>query len=119
MGTNFLAAGFLQEQLAELHEKAEQLKHLLEMNEHDRDLLVDRYAAQGYYTTYVREVEKALNTVVSASSDMHDFLSRLSCQPIIYTGEGETQQVVDMLERLLILYQSDAPAGDKRRVVGS
>lgn len=114
MGTNFLAAGFLQEQVDDLFENAQHLKRLLEMTESERSLLVDRYAAQGYYTTFLREVEKTLNSLVSGAGELHDFLTKLQCQPIIYTGEGETQQVVDMLERLLALYQTGAPP-DKRR----
>lgn len=119
LGTNFLAAGFLQEQLKDVRDKAEYLKRLLAMTEDERDLLVDRYAAQGYYTTFVREVENALNCVVDGARELDAFMNRLQCQPIIYTGEGETQQVIDMLERLLALYQAGAPAADNRRAAGS
>jgi len=105
--------------LKEVRESAEYLKRLLAMTEDERDLLVDRYAAQGYYTTFVREVEKALNGVVDGTRELDTFMNKLQCQPIIYTGEGDTQQVIDMLERLLALYQSGAPAADQRRAVGS
>ncbi len=105
--------------MKEVRESAEYLKRLLAMTEDERDLLVDRYAAQGYYTTFVREVEKALNGVVDGTRELDTFMNKLQCQPIIYTGEGDTQQVIDMLERLLALYQSGAPAADQRRAVGS
>lgn len=119
LGTNFLAAGFIREQLDDVRDNAEYLKRLLAMTDEERDLLVDRYAAQGYYTSFVREVEKALDAIVAGAREVHTFISNLSSQPIIYTGEGDTQQVIDMLERLLMLYQSGAPAPDTRRVVGS
>ncbi len=35
------------------------------------------------------------------ATNLLEFMSRLSSEPIIYTGEGSTDQVIDMLERLL------------------
>lgn len=39
--------------------------------------------------------------IYDMATNLLEFMSRLGSEPIIYTGKGSTDQVIDMLERLL------------------
>jgi len=99
--TNFLGAELLQEQLEEIYQASKYLQQLLEMPEEERARLLDVFAQRGYVTTYENEVKKALEAVVRNSEAAWRFLDGLSSAPIIYTGPGSTEEVIEMLERLL------------------
>lgn len=119
MGTNFLGAGFIAEQVNDIHEQAAYLKRLLQLTLEEREELIDSYASKGYYTTFEGEVEKALSAVVDGSRQICDFMNGLQCQPIIYTGDGDTDQVIDMLERLMALHQASMGVLPRQRKLGS
>jgi len=119
VGTNFLGAGFIAEQINDIYEQARYLQKLLQLTLEEREELIDSYAAKGYYTTFESEIGKALNAVVEGSRQTCEFMNNLQCQPLIYTGDGDTDQVIDLLERLMILHQTSMGTLPPRRKLGS
>ncbi|MCL4426219.1 MAG: hypothetical protein M1299_00650 [Firmicutes bacterium] len=99
--TNFLGAEFLREQLEEVYQASQYLKKLLQMTEEERAQLPQAYAGRGYDTSYEEEVERALEAILEKAEEAWRFMDGLSSAPIVYTGPGTTEEVIEMLERLL------------------
>lgn len=110
MAKHFLRAGMLLEGLAELREQASYLRTLLQLTDQQRTALILRYEQEGYYTTFGQEVEKTLGSLVSGAEELSGLVGNTPCEPLIYTGEGNTEQVIDLLDTLL-----DSHHGDLRR----
>ncbi|MGE5398089.1 MAG: hypothetical protein ACM3MK_11240 [Chitinophagales bacterium] len=87
--TNFLPAGIINDRLQELLEAAEKLRQGLDDSD-QKD-----------------ELKNQARVVQSLALELHDFLSTFSCQPLIYTGKGTTEEVIDRLEWVLTF--SDLP----------
>jgi hypothetical protein len=45
--------------------------------------------------------KEMVKDILAMATDMRDFLSRWSSEPIIYTGRGTTDEVISMLDSLL------------------
>lgn len=57
--------------------------------------------------------ERSLETakdILAMATDLRQFLARWSSEPIIYTGGGTTDQVIDMLDALLSKATHGIPA---------
>lgn len=78
--TNFLPAGIINERLEELVERTSQLGELLK----------DR-----------ADVHAQLAEIQEIAKSLQDFMQSFSCQPLIYTGRGTTEEVIDRLEWIL------------------
>jgi len=94
--TNFLPAGIINERLEELVEKTSQLEELLKDREDVHAQLAE-----------IREIAKSLEA----------FMQSFSCQPLIYTGRGTTEEVIDRLEWILTFADVEQPmaAGKRKR----
>jgi len=77
--TNFLPAGIINETLEDICKKINDLKERL---------------AEGN-TVYV---QKGLKEVEEISLDLWVFIEKFSCQPLIYTGLGSTEEIIKRLE---------------------
>lgn len=99
----FLQAGFVGEYFQTIRETAERLEKLL--------------ASAGQQLTWssLEEVKGAVGEILEQSRQACELLDRLPCQPIIYTGEGKTEEVIAMLDRLLYLQQSPAACSSNRK----
>ncbi len=105
MQTNFLAAGVLRERLQEIRDAASYLQRLLHLDEAEREVLLAQYASEGCYTTFIDEVEKTLASLATHSRELSALLDSLQCEPLVYTGEGSTEEVMALLNHLLNLYR--------------
>lgn len=112
VATHFLKAGVVREAVSELHSKAVYLRRLLGMNDLQREQLLAEKIAAGHYTTFAHEVETTLQVLVEESDRLLALLESLQCEPLIYTGEGTTEEVIDRLERLLA-----AVPAEQRRIL--
>lgn len=101
MTRHFLQAGQLRDDLQELLEHARYLRHLLGLNLVAREEMVSGYVQEGYYTTYEAELEKAAARLEEGARALVDLVTRFPCEPLIYTGDGDTESVIAMLEQLL------------------
>ncbi len=108
MSTNFLEVGALREGLQEIYENAQWLGRLLSMTPDQRAAMEQARVAQGDVTTYTDDVRTALSAVIEQSGDLVQLLDRFESNPIVYTGDGSTAEVLAMLERLLALHRREA-----------
>ncbi|MGI6162644.1 MAG: hypothetical protein ACOYEQ_01765 [Bacillota bacterium] len=40
--------------------------------------------------------------IESMAKDLRDFIARWNCEPLIYTGQGTTDEIINLLDRLLL-----------------
>ncbi len=103
MATNFLRAGIIKEQLDEIYDAAQYLWKLLQSTPQEQDSASlgprDTSRAQGLLAN--PEISKALETILRTSESTKNFIDSLPCEPLIYTGEGDTESVILMLENLV------------------
>lgn len=95
----------MREELAEIHKSAELLRRLLTMSHSERLALEQARVRQGDMTTVHQDMVAALQQILDRSEEMVSFLDRFESSPIIYTGEGSTQEVLAKLQRLATLAQ--------------
>lgn len=101
MARYFLQAGKLRDDLQDLLEQARYMRHLLGMNLVAREEMVSGLVQQGYYTTYEAELEKTATRLEEGTAELLDLVNRFPCEPLIYTGDGDTESVIALLEQLL------------------
>lgn len=77
--TNFLPAGIINDTVNEVYQKTRKLKeHLTENNK--------------------SAIKQELTDIEEMVLDLMVFLQHLSCQPLIYTGKGSTEEVIKRLD---------------------
>lgn len=118
MARHFLQAGVLRDDLQDLLQHATYLKELLSLNPADREAIVAEFARQGFYTTVNEELEKAAGRVHAGAMELLDFLSQFPCEPLIYTGEGDTESVMALLEQLVTEHSQRATVAERRASLG-
>ncbi len=101
--TNFLRTDFLRERFRQINEAAEYLDHLLTMGGPERKKLLYRYAKRGFKTTVREEMIRTARSIAGMAGDTAEFMDQLASQPLIYTGPGDTDAVIEMLEGLVAL----------------
>lgn len=94
--TNFLPAGIINETLEEICQQITKLKELMDAGDNDK-------AKQGL----IELEETALELWV--------FIEKFSCQPLIYTGQGSTDEIIRRLEWALTFVEEFDPAAFKKR----
>lgn len=88
--TRFLRVGFLGERARELRSESLRLKEILSRLElAKRDSVAER------------EVENVLLRIVRKAAEISDFLEALPSEPLVWTGDGDTDEVIAMLEGLI------------------
>lgn len=106
MTTHFLEVGSMREDLQEIYNHALKLGQLLAMTPEQRRELEQARVQQGDLATYADDVRTALSEVLLRTEDLITFLDQFESAPVIYTGEGNTAEVLSMLERLIALSHS-------------
>lgn len=86
--TNFLAAGIINETISDINQKAKELKELLVEKNYD-------------------QLQKSLDELEEMALDVWVFIERFQCEPLIYTGPGNTQDVIKRLEWALAFSEED------------
>lgn len=98
--TNFLEVGSMREELAEILKTAQWLHRLTAMSHSERQAIEQARVRQGDMTTINQEILAASHAIAERSEELISFLDRFDSSPIIYTGEGSTQEVLAKLQRL-------------------
>ncbi|MGE5416689.1 MAG: hypothetical protein ACM3UZ_07990 [Acidobacteriota bacterium] len=80
--TNFLPAGIISDRLEELTTRIAELEKSL-----------SRYKSV--------KIKQEVAELKQVADDLHKFMESFSCQPLIYTGRGSTEEVINRLEWLL------------------
>jgi len=88
--TNFLPAGIINDTILEIHAKSCQLQKEL--------------AQQNLYN-----LKQGLKEIEELAIELAMFLEKLSCQPLIYTGTGTTEEVIRRLEWALAFSEEIDP----------
>lgn len=101
--THFLEVGSMREDLAEILKGAQWLKRLLSMSQSERQAIEQARVRQGDMTTINQDAQAALQAILDRSEELIRFLDRFESSPIIYTGEGSTQEVLARLQRLVAI----------------
>lgn len=101
MATRFLPAGAFRDLLKDIYTQSRYIKRLLELNDNERNDLVARYASEGYYTSFYAEVEKTVVTLSEHTDHLWRLINSFECEPLIFTGEGSTEEVIGLLTELL------------------
>lgn len=102
----FLEVASIREDLDEVSKSARRLKELLSMSQAQRSALEQARALQGEMTTVDEEIEQHLRVILERVDASLAFLDRFESGPIIYTGEGTTQEVLSRLHRLAALAET-------------
>jgi len=105
--TNFLRTGFLGERFKEIAEAADYLERLLGLSGPERKKLLYQYAKRGHKTTVKEELRRTAHSIASKAREAADFMDQLPSQPLIYTGPGDTETVIAMLEGLVAEGRND------------
>lgn len=80
--TNFLPAGIISDRLEELASRIAELEKSL-----------SRYKSA--------KIKEEVADIKQVADDLIIFMESFSCQPLIYTGRGTTEEVINRLEWLL------------------
>jgi hypothetical protein len=102
--TNFLPAGIISDQLKDIYDFTCQLEKLLNGEE------------------ISPEAQESLQQIKTNVKEVLELIEGFPCQPLIYTGQGTTEEVIARLEWILALVEPDksqlnasAPTRKKRR----
>ncbi|MGI5880396.1 MAG: hypothetical protein ACOX6L_07370 [Syntrophomonadaceae bacterium] len=87
---NFLPAGIINDTIADIHAKSIELQKL--MATHD-----------------LHSLKQGLREIEDMALELAVFLQNLSCQPLIYTGSGSTEEVIRRLEWALTFSEEIDP----------
>jgi hypothetical protein len=99
--TNFLGAAFITEGIESIQKSALELQKLMDMTEDQKQKLDEYYIEQGESTSYQNEIRKALHNILEQSKYISSFICSLPCEPIIYTGKENTEELISLLEKLM------------------
>lgn len=89
--THFLSAGIFNDRLKDIYETATQLEQLL--------------GAAGEEAEAARE---QVHKIKTAAGELLELIQSFSCQPLIYTGNGNTEEIITRLDWLLTFAGTDA-----------
>ena len=99
--SHFLAAGELKEKVRSIAEAATYLRYLRSLDERQREKLLAELAQHGLETTYEGEFDRALSLIGQYGDEVLALIDGLSCEPLIYTDSGSTDEVIRLLDRLV------------------
>ncbi|HHV16501.1 MAG TPA: hypothetical protein GXX58_08015 [Gelria sp.] len=86
--TNFLPAGIIKDTITDIHQKSLELKK-------ERNLI---------------RLQQGITEIEDMALDLAIFLEKLSCEPLIYTGPGTTEEVIKRLDWALTFGEEIDPA---------
>jgi uncharacterized Zn finger protein len=109
--TYFLRAGLISEQMEEIYQKAFHASVLLQKQQKKKGadsqmtsglFPDDELTASTNHWTHQKEIQTALLAIMKSAQQVRQLLDQFPCEPLIYTGEGSTDEVIHMLEGLLV-----------------
>lgn len=81
--TNFLPAGIITDGLEEIHNRLADLRISIAAGDNG-------------------QAEKELRELENTVQEMRSFFKEFSCQPLVYTGPGTTEEIITRLEWALV-----------------
>lgn len=87
---NFLPAGIINDTIADIIEKILELKRTLKEGDENG-------------------LERGLNELEEMALDLGVFIEKFPCQPLIYTGQGSTEEIISRLEWALTFTEGINP----------
>lgn len=93
--TSFLPAGIINETLEEICEKITRLKEMMDAGENE-------------------QAKRGLIELEETALGLWDFIEKFTCQPLIYTGMGNTDEIIRRLEWALTFTEEFDPAAFKK-----
>ncbi len=107
---------FLRERFREIGEAADYLDFLLGLPGPERKKLVRAYARKGFRTSIKLEMKRTIRAIKLYATGSAEFMDHLPSQPVVYTGPGDTDSVIEMLESLIVgAGQRTVGVGKRRR----
>lgn len=94
--TNFLPACFIKERIAEIGEGLDYLLTVLQEADGNHEPGSEHLSEK-----VSEEVRQVIGNLKLKAAETSEFMQRFPSDPLIYTGEGSTDQVIAMLESLL------------------
>ncbi len=83
--SRFLRVGIFLDRLDDIAEAAQMLREATKSDDGQELLRATELAAD----------------IESMATELRDFISRWNCEPLIYTGEGTTEEIINLLDTLL------------------
>jgi hypothetical protein len=99
--SDFLAAGFLKEEFDRIAALCEYLETLLKAGPEERARVEDWLESSGTGGPVEEEVRRTVALIAERARYAREVLTRLPCEPLIYTGPESTAEMIDRLEGLL------------------
>ncbi len=93
--TNFLPAGIINETLEEICQKIARLKEMMDAGENE-------------------QAQRGLADLEETALGLRIFIEKFSCQPLIYTGLGSTDEIIRRLEWALTFTEEFDPSAFKK-----
>lgn len=93
--TTFLSAGIITETLEAICQQVAQLKQWMDAGD-------------------TEQVSRGLLELEQTALELSIFIEKFSCQPLIYTGQGSTDEIIRRLEWALTFIEEFDPAKFKR-----
>ncbi|HHY69976.1 MAG TPA: hypothetical protein PLB36_04900 [Bacillota bacterium] len=90
--SKFLRAGILRDRLSDIVEASRMLQEALDSGEEGP-----------------RRCKELAMDIESMANEIIDFMSYWNCEPLIYLGEGTTDEVIGFLDKLI--YEAEAGKG--------
>lgn len=87
---NFLPAGIINDTIADIIEKISEVK-------------------KNFKNGDEKGLEQGLNELEEMALDLGVFIEKFSCQPLIYTGQGSTEEIISRLEWALTFTEGINP----------
>ena len=85
----------------EILEEARYLKAIIGLDQGSRETLVAFYRSNGYDISYEDELKRAVESILRRVETLAELFRTLSCEPLIWLGEGSTDEVIARLTELL------------------
>lgn len=98
---NFLPAAQIREEISAIREEARYLGQLIGLDPDSRSKLLEFYASNGYHISYEEELSRTVNVICERAELLSQLFERLTCDPLIWLGDGTTEEVISLLEGLL------------------
>ncbi|NLO22444.1 MAG: hypothetical protein GX119_10680 [Syntrophomonadaceae bacterium] len=87
--TNFLPAGIINENLEEIAQRIDRLRALTQESSQD--------------------IQQEVQVLAQLTLELRLFISSFTCQPLIYTGSGSTEEIIKRLEWALAFSEEVDP----------
>jgi hypothetical protein len=105
--SHFLRAGFLWDSIRQIRQEADLLKKLigdLRASEDENNGLFESEASEEKVP--YSKIGDAVERIICSCKEVQELIDSLQCEPLVYTGDGDTDEVIHMLDGLIFKAKS-------------